>query len=177
MFGNYHLSLRDINTIYSNFVILEERELKDIDNRDAYALYLFLLMLKYKNLDLFNKIFIRHNVNVTNEQSLQQIQNSDFFDIDVIRKIKSNKKIHTMLAEKNLNIQSVDTKSKKYICRRDIYIEEFSYSQHTNLEGCIFYSDIENFENIEEMGIADYIHRKLELFDFEWNKSEKDGQE
>lgn len=82
-----------------------------------------------------------------------------------------------MLASENLNIESVDTKNKTYRCRRDRYYEQIDYNQHTNLEGCIFYSDIENFENIKEIGIADYIHRKLELFEFEWDKSEKEGQE
>lgn len=54
----YNLSLRDINTIYSNFLIFEKMELSEVQNLKAYQLYLILLIMKYKDPNCFNKIFI-----------------------------------------------------------------------------------------------------------------------
>lgn len=174
----YQLSLRDINTIYFNFVILEERELKDIDNRDAYALYLFLLMLKYKNLNLFNKIFITHNVVIANEPYLQKIQKGDYIDATTIQQIANNEKIQRFIMQHDAYVLiSVNTKDKYYEYRRDRLNQKESYNNRTGFAKSIFYSDIENYDNIKETGIADYIHKKLELFNFEWEqKQEKQEQ-
>ncbi|MBO5478786.1 MAG: hypothetical protein J6A04_03620 [Clostridia bacterium] len=169
----YQLSLRDINTIYSNFTILEERELKDVDHRNAYGLYLFLLMLKYKNLDLFHKIFISHNIALHNEPYLLRMQKSATFDINVIQEISENKKIHQILENNRINIIQVNTKDKIYKTKQDRYIQQENYDHQTNLLNCIFYPEIENYENIKQMGIADYIHKKLELFNFEWEQKQE----
>lgn len=175
----YQLSLRDINTIYSNFVILEERELKDIDNRKAYALYLFLLILKYKDLELFNEIFIMHNFVPNDVRFLNKIKQSAYFSADTIVVIKDNTKIENikfLTPKGNEKILSVDIQTKEYKYSRGISEYKEKYNVKTELASCLFYSDIENYDNIKEMGIADYIHQKLELFDFEWMKKET-GQE
>ena len=57
----FNLSLRDINTIYNNFLIFENINLKCTDNYSAYYLYLFLITLKYKRIDIYNKMIIANH--------------------------------------------------------------------------------------------------------------------
>lgn len=76
--------LRDINTIYSNFVIIEQQELKNVNCMQAYSLYLMLLILKYKYIEIFNKIFITNNYNINDEEILSHYskrKNSYFEEI------------------------------------------------------------------------------------------------
>lgn len=173
----YQLSLRDINTIYINFVALEERELKETNRAEAYALYLLLLILKYKNLELFNKMFVTHNFDISKEQTIQKIIKSGYLKIEVFVNISKNVKIKEMKVsniESEFIIKGVDTKNKQYTYIKQAWGYRIKYNEETNLSGCLFYSDIDNFENIKEMTITDYIHEKLELFDFEWEQKQKE---
>lgn len=170
---NFQLSLRDINTIYSNFAILEERELKEIDNCEAYALYLLMLLIKYKNPELFNKIYISHNLQVNEEPYLNNIHKDDPFDIATIRNIKNNAKIGQLLKDNQLNIEEVNSINKTYMVRRGGYRYINDYGNQISLAGCIFYTEIDNYDRIKEIRIGDYIHKKLELFNFEWEGIQK----
>lgn len=168
---NYELSLRDINTIYYNFSIFETRELKEVDNAEAYSLYLFLIILKYKNLQLFNQIFVTHNSSIGDNEYIKKLENISHINVETIMKIAANKKINRQVFRNSrgeINILEIDTKNKKYksILNGYQYVDE--YNEQTSLSGCLFYQDIENYEKIEEMLFPQYIHEKLELFDFTW---------
>lgn len=66
----------DINTIYSNFLIFEKMELSNITNIIAYKLYLLLMIIKYKDLKCFEKIFI-FNENISEESCIKKIQKNN----------------------------------------------------------------------------------------------------
>lgn len=166
---NFQLSLRDINTIYCNFIILEERELKEIDNSKAYALYLFLLLIKYKNITLFNKIFITHSVIVREEPYFYKMQGSNKLELNTFIDIADNKKIEDIMLS-NDNIIKIH--NDEYSCKENGFIYKRKYGNQMNLLNILFYSDMKNYNNIKEMRIGDYIHKKLELFNFEWNNKE-----
>lgn len=174
----FQLSLRDINTIYSNFVILEERELKEIDNIEAYALYLFLLMVKYKNLALFNKIFIAHNYIVKDEPYLKEIQENEFFDSDAIENIKFNQSVCDIMTNRFGKSFRIEKERKEYLYKSgEFSVESGKYDNRTCLAECIFYPELDNYDKIKEMRIGDYIHKKLELFNFEWEKKQAEQEE
>lgn len=173
---NYNLSLRDINTIYNNFVIFEERELQKTNSIQAYALYLFLIILKYKNLELFNKIFIENSFNIGTEEYIKKLENISHINIEAINKIMSNKLIYTELFRNtrgDVNILEVDTETKRYKYKQNDYPYVDKYTENISLSGCLFYQDLENYNNIKNMTLVQYIHKKLELFDFTWEKSEE----
>lgn len=176
----YQLSLRDINTIYQNFTILEEQELKEVDSGRAYALYLFLLLIKYKNLELFNKIFITHNAYKNNETDLKKIEDSEYYSIEAITEIVQNEKIKNIAFSNRkgrAKIEHVDNIKKEFVYIYDgwNYIEKCR--ENIELSKVFFYSDLMCFNNIKEMRIGDYIHKKLELFNFEWEKKQNQQEE
>lgn len=52
----FQLSLRDISTILTNYAIMCSTVLQNYTRFDQHRIYLFLLVMKYKNLELYNTI-------------------------------------------------------------------------------------------------------------------------
>lgn len=176
----YQLSLRDINTIYQNFTILEEQELKEVDSGRAYALYLFLLLVKYKNLELFNKIFITHDAYKNNEIDLKKIENSEYYSVEAIAEIVQNEKIKNIAFSNRkgrAKIEYVDNIKRQFVYVYDGWEYAEKCRENIELSKVFFYSDLKCFDNIKEMRLGDYIHKKLELFNFEWEKKQNQQEE
>ena len=166
-----NLSLRDINTIYSNFLIFEKMELNGAIRGEAYQFYLGLLCLKYKNSILFNQIFIDRDLNQENIgvfPSFNEHMNLNMF----------NKKIGDgvfILSGTDI----VDIIAQKLICRRnnqlifkttndsDLSSYGCNINEYTTVSNILFYKDLMKFDEIKEKNILQYIQEKLEFFEFE----------
>ena len=170
----YNLSLRDIETIYSNFYILENLKLKRTTACEAYALYLFLLILKYKRIDVYNEIMLEGKNKKMSESIFGKIDLdfSPYFSLDIIELLISDKKIKDM----RFSFKNDDgTRVGKILEFGDPYIRCLNLSQKSFLVLCdrevsasnvLYYEDFEIYEEIKDKRIAEYIQEKLEIFDF-----------
>lgn len=176
---NMNLSLRDINTIYSNFLILEQLELKNVNCMQAYSLYLMLLILKYKYIEIFNKIFVTNNCNISGEEIFSNYfrEKNKYFCSDVFYIIMEKKEIgkmtfsiqnkgiqvHNKVIHFNGEVLTYDKGyTKDYLSKGLIQV-----SDATNISNCLFYDDIKKWDKIERKVLVKYIQEKLEFFDFE----------
>lgn len=169
----YNLSLRDINTIYSNFLIFERMELIDSHNLKAYQLYLLLMIMKYKDVNCFNKLFIRKE-NVIDELFISNLSklNRKLYDYEkILRFIEKNQLIKDFDMGEGYKILRVNINEKKIEYKKaNIYNTYFeSLEMQKKFSDVLFYKDILNWEKIKELHIKDFLHRKLEMFDFSWN--------
>ena len=170
---NINLSLRDIETIYSNFLLLENNQLKHTTCYAAYTLYLFLLILKYKKIELYNKIFLTMDENVCSDLSLSKYTSSKIFSIDVLTvimgfgKIKESK-FFVRNRIVNFYAKIIQVNNKQFRFRENNGPQEIlTYEDYISLSDCIFYDDLLKWENIKEKTILNYIQENLEFFDFE----------
>lgn len=181
---NMNLSLRDINTIYSNFVIIEQQELKNVNCMQAYSLYLMLLILKYKYIEIFNKIFITNNCNIGTEEifSMYARNKNKYFDRDTFQTIMDKDRIENIVFSVQNKRENVSRK-KIYTNERGIgyVIDTFTHgnikvSDTLNVSNCLFYDDIKKWDNIKNKSLVKYIQEKLEFFDFEWDNKMNQGE-
>jgi len=173
---NMNLSLRDINTIYANFKILEERELKNVECIEAYSLYLMLLILKYKHIEIFNKIFLTNNCDVNNEEIFSSYtkEKNIYFDREVFYFIMKKDKIEDILFSVRNKSQFAGEK-KIYVGEKQITYRVDAHTtggitldENVNISNCLFYDDIKKWDKIKNKPLVKYIQEKLEFFDFEW---------
>lgn len=169
-----NLSLRDINTIYSSFLLLENNQLKNTDCYMAYELYLFLLILKYKRMDLFNKIFLDKDREAINDEIFKKFQQSNYILKAPINEILISDKI----CEKSFYIKNIyspfSTKIDQIDERKIEYIDGgrylFEYSSEISLSDCLFYDDLQKWNEIKDKELLTYIEQNLEFFDFEFEQ-------
>lgn len=168
-----NLSLRDINTIYSNFLILEANQLKSTICYQAYSLYLFLLILKYKRIDLFNKLFLENNRSVLEDRILQR----GFFNIDnnFLRECIGIILSNNIIEENNFNITNTvenrigkitKIEENKLWCRNQ-YLYKIVLNTYISVSNCLFYDDLQKWNEIKSKTMLTYIQENLEFFDFE----------
>ena len=179
----FKLSLRDIDTIYTNFRVFESLELKNTTSMHAYSLYLFLIILKYKNLYLYNKIFIYHEDN-------QDIKNEVFANTEMGKFIKHNiiSSLITNMKIKDIEFEFKYTSGKTQFVSKLLKIEDeklffnsrnssgFMSSMYLPLSDIgqditasylLFYDDMLKCNEIINKKMGDYIQEKLEIFNFE----------
>lgn len=193
MVNSFNLSLRDIDTIYTNFRIFEALELKTTTSIYAYSLYLFLIILKYSNLTLYNKIFLYHE---DSQQLKNEISENDGFikylSINTINQIIRNNKIRNLDLElkytsgekegtfKLLRVDNdkfyYSSKGENQFFPNEHYMEVKNIRTDINASELLFYDDIIKCNEIINKNIGDYIHEKLEIFNFEGKNNENKEQ-
>lgn len=185
----YNLSLRDINTIYSNFLLLEQFYLKDNLNIECYSLYLLLLIMKYKDYNCFYNLFInsKANLNLYDEDFIQKFIRAKL-DIDLNAHDVITDIIDNTIISKKENFRLLDQSITEYErCRivdiakenkiiqvkyglSNSYTTYIKYDNKINFSNILFYSDIDNWNEIKKLSIKDFLHRKLELFNFDFQQ-------
>ena len=187
----YNLSLRDINTIYSNFLIFEKNELQNVTSIHAYFLYMTLLIIKYKYPDDYTNLFTGRDVSILEKDNVMIYDIQNLFITPVLRRInKENQKICDMEHTINIKYESYDQYNKEEIIiiknireaindqikisatKRINYSKEFIVDGEydMNVSKLLFYSDIIKWDEIKDKHIGDYIKEKLELYNFEWDQ-------
>lgn len=171
---NMNLSLRDVNTIYSNFLIFEELELKNTECMEAYSLYLMLLILKYKYSEVFNRIFVNKDKNIaSNELFSNYTRKNNFFKSETISYIINNDKINEKVFEvKNEGVSANGKITENNYNNVEVYKKEYfattliKNNSTLNVSNCLFCDDINKWDEIKEKTLSEYIQEKLEFFDF-----------
>lgn len=177
----YNLSLRDINTIYSSFLLFEKMELSEVRNLKLYQLYLFLMIMKYKASNCFYKMFIKKE-SLSGEIFLDKIRKLDRMLYDYTNFIN--------FIDKDCIIRNIDAGDGYKIGNVDMINSEIRYSrgdgfhyidEHLKKEelynGILSYNDLMKWNEIKDLNLKDFIHRKLEMFDFSWKEELKENQE
>lgn len=174
----YNLSLRDINTIYSNFLLFEKMELSKVRNINAYELYLLLLVMKYKDSSCFEKIFIKKSkINKEDFIEKAKILIEDTYKSRGLLEfiIQNDEIIEKMDIAGDYNpgfkIKKVDIQQRKITIRKNESFAasyEESFKEDSVFCNVLFYTDIIKWEEIKNLHLKDFIHRKLEMFDFSW---------
>lgn len=182
----YNLSLRDINTIYSNFLLFEKIELSKVRNIVAYELYLLLLVMKYKDSKCFEKIFIK-KIYINQEDFIEKakmLKGDVYKHRGLLEFIIQNNEIIEKLdiaGEYNpgFKIRSIDVEQKTVVISKRDSFSSYTESFKENSIFChiLFYNDIIKWEEIKNLHIKDFIHRKLVMFDFSWKEELETNQE
>ncbi len=180
MFHNFalifNLSLRDINTIYNNFLILENLELKDTACMEAYSLYLILLILKYKYINIFNSVFEKNGDNFKNEDALLPFsgRNNKYFTCATLNFIMSRDKIKDLMFSIRSDSGDIDNAiNLRILNNNELFAKTgemrgrcFTINDTINISNCLFTDDLARIEDIQDKTLAEYIQEKLEFFDF-----------
>ncbi len=182
----FNLSLRDINTIYNNFLILERLELSETIELEVYEIYLLFLILKYKNIAAFKKIFDLSNTENILELIFANIDKKIFRkesilkSLDYINKYKSNKLKEIPLSDYIGRVVKID-QSESIIFHQgidnhgsvDLYNGVALYNRgnismnlSSYFNNLVLLNDMKKWEQIKDMYLLQYIHEKLEVFNF-----------
>lgn len=155
-----NLSLRDINTIYYNFKIFADIYLVGIECLEAYSFYLMMLILKYKYIDLFNKIFIKNNWN-TDDLKIIPIK-IKYFDTNIFNELGFRKRIKDFLVNGKLkSINGYEFRENELET-----IQNIPGNRKLSFYNCLFYNDIKEWNTISNKMFIKYIQEKLEFFNF-----------
>lgn len=170
----YNLSLRDINTIYSSFLLFEKMELSEVRNLQMYQWYLLLMIMKYKDSKCFHKMFIEKD-DLYDEIFIKQISKLDRKEYNytsIISFINKDYRLKNIDSGNGYTIDSVDTVNKKIKYSKN---DGFHFTNETLKKDQIYndilsYNDLTKWEQIKDLYTKDFIHRKLEMFDFSWKE-------
>lgn len=173
-----NLSLRDINTIYSNFLIFEKLELSSTNSIYAYSLYMFFIILKYKNVDDYRKILFDGDFSsIRNKYQFIKLPifNNILQDIVTLNFTQEISENHYKLLNRNYVVQNsflvIDIVGKCINCNvyKDGYRRpiEQSISEECSLSNILFWDDLKKWNEIKEFTLGQYIQQKLEFFNFE----------
>ncbi len=196
----FDLSLRDINTIYYNFLLFEKIELSNIIDLKVYEIYLFFMILKYKRLEKFTQILLYKNTEIFKEtisliNKLKKVNNYAILEnIAYIEKNKNNNlvdmPINAKAPENSQYIEEVINEREMTIYENIMYhsgdyrfptrkiIKNVSINNNIGFFGnALTYKDILNWKDIKNLNILNCIHRKLEVFDFSLNYKEESNVE
>lgn len=180
-----HLSLRDMETIYSNFILLVDFDLKK-QLLEVYQYYLWLISLKYKDPINFSKMVtgqlnIRHGyggsdcgriiaVAPVSREKMLSAMNQELCDIDIFVSPKRLMPRNARTADlRVINIKSDCIEyGHSYNNSKDVVAWESIYEGIT-INNIITLNDIRKWEDIKHLTLGHYLQRKLEMFDFSFN--------
>ena len=185
----FGFSLRDIDTIIKSYFIMCKSFLENYDYYSKHQVYLFLLALKYKDINAFNKVFKKtpnapfeqtgiSDKYVLNSQSdlaafLMSLNNGNvlrnaFFKLSYYRGSKveqQNARIisvdpGTLVGSGILTIKYlVEPGNETFQIISDV-CNEFSWGN------VLFYEDIAKWEEIKDFTVSEYMYSQLEMFNF-----------
>lgn len=166
---HFILSLRDIDTIICSYKIMLDTFLYEYSYLEAHYQYLFYLTLKYKDVAVFNNIFLK-------EQISTSIQKLDFEDFPCIKESIGNittiiedlqYKIITEQSQEGVRDQEGEVYRIASVDNDTIKLWRFNgtnsrctieVSLDTRLNHLLFAPDIKKWEEIKYMKYGQYIH-------------------
>lgn len=173
----WNLSLRDIDTIICSYKIMLDSFLREYIILDAHFQYLFYLVLKYKDVNEFNAMFIKGNIS----ENMRNISYHKFENMrEPVGNINTNienmeYKIITESEPNGLKTMQGDiltvlsVEADKIILRTKQYSSikgTLSIEDDMSLNHLLFSPDIKKWEKIRKMKYGRYIHQQLEMFNF-----------
>ncbi|MEN6594683.1 MAG: P-loop NTPase fold protein [Clostridiaceae bacterium] len=184
----FSLSLRDIDTVLSTYQIMTSVFLRSYLDFFAHALYLFLLTIKCKDVNIYNRLLLGGHANESilkviemkyNIKSLSGLypQITAITDKRKIRKF--NFPMYDLTQETTKSaVEILETSEKESDKRKTKYIEyafigEQKDDEHHLIESrkanwgrVLFYDDLMKWDSIKDLTLAQYYHQQLEMFDF-----------
>lgn len=173
---SFVLSLRDIDTIVCSYKIMLDSFLREYEFLDAHCQYLFYLVLKYKDAEEFNNVFLK-------SRPSEKIRKLSFNDFPSIRESIGN---ITRLIE-DLEYKIITDQNKDGVRGPNGYYRIYSVKDDTinlkssqsscitltikisldlRLNNILFAPDVKKWEEIKYMEYGRYIHQQLEMFNF-----------
>lgn len=174
--GNFDLSLRDIDTIICSYKIMLDSFLREYEFLDAHCQYLFYLVLKYKDAEEFNNVFLKNKPSEKIVKLSFNESSSIKESIGNITKLIEDLE-YKIISEYNKDgLKGPDGYYKIYCVKEGkIYLKyrqgscgerTIDVSSDVRLNSILFAPDIKKWEEIKDMEYGRYIHQQLEMFNF-----------
>lgn len=186
----FNFSYRDIDRILSTFEMFAKQELKKYDNPSVFVLYFYMLALKYKKREYFDKAIGMSEIRDSHEKRewLGTIITSDLKT--ALTSMLERKTIEYSDDAKGIYVTHVrvdqadktadfyilpysDTNHEiKYLQKDEWHrrINHFSYfnNRSSHAYGIVFFQDIEELMNSKPKHVTcgEYVHQKLEMYNF-----------
>ncbi|MBR3873730.1 MAG: hypothetical protein IKJ26_06100 [Clostridia bacterium] len=186
----FDFSYRDIDRILSTFEMFAKQELKKYDNPSAFVLYFYMLALKYKKRDYFDKAIGMAEIRDSREERewLETIVTSDLktaitsmLERKVIEYCDDINGIHvTHVCADRLNKTAdfyifpysdtnheIKYRQKDELRQRTNHFAYFDV-HYSHAYGIIFYQDAKELFNNKSkyLTCGEYVHQKLEMYNF-----------
>ncbi len=184
----FKLSLRDIDTIFTAYYTMNLSFLSRYEDYAAHKLYIYLLSVKYKDIDLFNRLFgIIAKPPIRTEQLSKKYHVNQFGDYqEILEVIQSEsmlcdcayllKETNGKILMKNAFIRGagyvgiIGEGLYQIIFHNEDTKESITwFSDHGSrfTWGAVFFAeDILKWDAIKNMKASEYIYRQLEMFNF-----------
>lgn len=169
----YGFSMRDIDTFIQIYKIMLDNFLNKYEYLAAHKIYLNALAMKYKRTDLFTNFV--SNKPLINEDKISAFVDkhvflADFKDAFIKTTILKNKKF--CLRSRDQGLVYIGG-NRKIIVNTNNNIELYQEKSRDNrsphpycFDYIITVDDLKNWKDIENLTMAEFIHRKLEMYDF-----------
>ena len=181
----FQLSLRDISTVLTNYAIMCSTVLQYYKHFFEHRLYLFLLILKYKNLELYNMIISNSLIREGKEAILtrQYDFSRHMAEYQCLLMIMNRVPIREIALsfgfagsdEKPDPVKIISTSNRstylEIICASDGASK--GTSQKVKFNSCdhwgrmLFFNDLKNWEKIKDFTLAEHFSRQLDHFQFD----------
>ncbi|MEN6637049.1 MAG: P-loop NTPase fold protein [Clostridiaceae bacterium] len=180
----FQLSLRDISTVLTNYAIMCSTVLKNYKRFQEHRIYLLLLVLKYKNLELYNMIISNnllrdgHEAILTRQYELKRHKQEYQILVTIMDRIPIRDiPLSFGFADRN---EKPDPVRILNVVSRKAYLDVTCVSNGARIDtakkvkmnncddwgGMLFYHDLNNWEGIKNITLAEHFSRQLDHFQF-----------
>ena len=183
----FQLSLRDISTIMTNYAIMCSTILQNYSHVSEHRIYLFLLVLKYKNLELYNTIVSEtvlrdEQEKFLNSQAYLRWHSMEFQCLQtMIKRIPLRElSLPFKFAGKPVRTDPVTilgtSRSKSRgelsiqykLAETDKALEQVTqFREHDSWGGMLYFYDLKNWVRIKDITLAEHFSRRLDHFEFQ----------
>lgn len=181
----FQLSLRDISTILTNYAIMCSTVLRNYKHFFERRLYLFLLVMKYKDLELYNTIISNNLLRDGQDAILMRKYDLKRHKVEYQCLLLMMNRIP--IQENTLSFGFADKNDKPdpvkiiSVVNRKTYLEitcasdgertdtlkKEKFKICDNWGHMLFYHDLDNWEGIKDITLAEHFSRQLDHFQFD----------
>ena len=182
----FQLSLRDISTIMTNYAIMCSTILQRYSHFSEHRIYLFLLVLKYKNLELYNTIVSETVLRDEQEKYLnsQTYLRRHSMELQCLQTMIKRIPIRdlplpfefagragrtdpvTILAANRSRGGELSIQYRLAETEREPE-QVAQFRAHDSWGGVLYFYDLKNWTKIKDITLAEHFSRRLDHFDFQ----------
>lgn len=173
---SFVLSLRDIDTIICSYKIMLDSFLREYEFLDAHCQYLFYLVLKYKDAEEFNNVFLKNRPS----EKIRKLSFNDFHSVKEsignITRLIEDLEYKIITEQYRDGVKGTGGYYKIYCVKGDKVCLKYrqsscltmtiEMSSDLRLNSILFAPDVKKWEEIKYMEYGRYIHQQLEMFNF-----------